>query len=73
MICWSRQTRRTLIGIALAGLVGAVLAATSAVIVVRYLPRRVTQSDALPIDLEELALAALISGYPEEEAEAVAG
>ena len=52
---------------------GAVLAAASAVIVVRYLPRRVTHSDAQPIDLEELALVALMSEYAEDEAEAVAG
>ena len=60
-------------GFHLAGVVGAVLAAASAVIVVRYLPRRLTHSDAPPVDLEELALAALISGYAEDEAEALAG
>ena len=67
-------------GFHLAGVVGAALAALSAVIVVRYLPRRLTQSDALPmdLDLEELALEALMLeyadlGYPEGEAEPAVG
>jgi DHA2 family multidrug resistance protein-like MFS transporter len=60
-------------GFHLAGLVGAVLAATSAVIVVRYLPRRLTHYDAPPMDLEELALQALILDYREDEPESVAG
>jgi EmrB/QacA subfamily drug resistance transporter len=60
-------------GFHLAGVVGAVLAATSAVIVVRYLPRRLTQSDAAPMDLEELALEALMLDYPEDEPEPVVG
>jgi hypothetical protein len=60
-------------GFHLAGLVGAVLAATSAVIVARYLPRLVTQSDAPPMDLEELALQALTLDYPQDEAEPVMG
>jgi hypothetical protein len=62
-------------GFHLAGLVGAVLAATSAVIVVRYLPRRLTQSDAqpIPMDLEELALEALMLDYPVDEAEPAVG
>jgi EmrB/QacA subfamily drug resistance transporter len=62
-------------GFHLAGLVGAVLAATSAVIVVRYLPRRLTQSDAqaIPMDLEELALQALMLDYSVDEAEPAVG
>jgi hypothetical protein len=63
-------------GFHLAGLVGAVLAALSAVIVVRYLPRRLSQSDdapAMDFDLEELALAALMLEYPEDEAEPAVG
>jgi EmrB/QacA subfamily drug resistance transporter len=68
-------------GFHLAGVVGAALAALSAVIVVRYLPRRLTQSDDTPsmdLDLEELALEALMLeyadlGYPEGEAEPAVG
>ena len=64
-------------GFHLAGIVGAALAALSAVIVVRYLPRRLTQSDArpadLPVDLEELALEALMLDYAEGEAEPAVG
>jgi hypothetical protein len=63
-------------GFHLAGIVGAVLAALSAVIVVSYLPRRLTQSDdarAMELDLEELALAALMLEYAEDEAEPAVG
>jgi EmrB/QacA subfamily drug resistance transporter len=63
-------------GFHLAGIVGAVLAALSAVIVVSYLPRRLTQSDdarAMDLDLEELALAALMLEYPEDQAEPAVG
>jgi hypothetical protein len=55
-------------GFHLAGVVGAVLAVTSAVIVACYLPRWVTHSDALPTPLEA-ELAAMMPEYPEDEAE----
>lgn len=68
-------------GFHLAGVVGAALAALSAVIVVRYLPRRLTQSDdaaPMDLDLEELALEALMLeyadlSYPDDEAEPAVG
>lgn len=67
-------------GFHLAGVVGAGLAALSSVIVFRYLPRRLTQSDDAPmaLDLEELALEALMLeyadlDYPEDEAEPAVG
>jgi EmrB/QacA subfamily drug resistance transporter len=59
-------------GFHLAGLVGAVLAAASAAIVVSYLPRRVTHADAQPARLED-ELAAMLPDYPEDEAEPAVG
>jgi hypothetical protein len=59
-------------GFHLAGLVGAVLAAASAIIVACYLPRRVTHSDPVAIPLED-ELEALLPDYPEDEAEPAVG
>jgi hypothetical protein len=69
----SRADRAFVDGFHLAGIVGAVLAAASAVIVACYLPRRVSHAEAQPAPVE-VDLGAIVPDYPEEEDQApVAG
>jgi hypothetical protein len=57
-------------GFHLAGIVGAALAAASAIIVVCYLPRRVTHPEAVAAPAA-IDTAALVPDYPQDEAERV--
>ena len=68
----TRADRAFVDGFHLAGIVGAVLAAASAVIVACYLPRRVTHAEAQPAPVD-VDLVATVPDYPEDEAEPVAG
>jgi len=64
----TRADRAFVDGFHLAGIVGAVLAAASAVIVACYLPRRVSHAEAQPAPFE-MDLAAIVPDYPDEEDE----
>ncbi|HMC08929.1 MAG TPA: MFS transporter [Actinomycetota bacterium] len=68
----TRADRAFVDGFHLAGIVGAVLAAASAVIVACYLPRRVSHAEAQPAPVD-VDLVATVPDYPEDEAEPVAG